>query len=129
MDFDHYKERRSARLTPSMRSKALRRPRPPAGVARVASNDDARSDASTAAYLFAAAIRERRRALGLTQADLARLAGCGLAFLYVLEAGKSTVRFDKLIDVLHVLGLSLRLELGHDVAVIDASLSGERDES
>ena len=35
-----------------------------------------------------AALRNRRKSLGLTQQELARLAGCGLAFLYELESGK-----------------------------------------
>ena len=59
-----------------------------------------------------AALRARRKALGLTQADLARFAGCGLAYLYELETGKPTLRLDKLLDVLQVLGLTLRLEHG-----------------
>ena len=56
---------------------------------------------------LAAAIRARRRMLRLTQAELARLSGCGLAFLYHLEHGKRSVRLDKVADVLAVLGLEL----------------------
>ncbi len=59
-----------------------------------------------------AAIRRRRRALGLTQQDLARFAGCGPAFLYDLERGKPSLRLDKVLDVLDVLGLELRLAAG-----------------
>ncbi|MEZ4223486.1 MAG: helix-turn-helix transcriptional regulator [Polyangiaceae bacterium] len=64
------------------------------------------------------AIRERRKQLGLTQAALARFAGCGLAFLYELENGKTTVRLDKLLAVLQVLGLTLRLEPGREPLTI-----------
>jgi HTH-type transcriptional regulator/antitoxin HipB len=58
------------------------------------------------------AVRARRKALGLTQDDLARLARCGSLFVVKLERGKDTVRLDKLIDVLTVLGLQLSLENG-----------------
>ena len=57
--------------------------------------------------LLASAVRSRRRALRLTQAQLGRLAGCGTAFLYDLESGKPTLRLDKLLDVLTILGLQL----------------------
>ena len=66
------------------------------------------------------AIRTRRKELGLTQLALARFAGCGLAFLYELESGKATVRFDKLLAVLQVLGLTLRLEPGREPLTIRA---------
>lgn len=56
---------------------------------------------------IAAQVRERRTSLGLTQTDLADLAGCSSRFVRSLEAGKGTVRVDKLLDVLDVLGLEL----------------------
>tara|TARA_R110002072_G_scaffold302899_1_gene489577 strand:+ start:18821 stop:19174 length:354 start_codon:yes stop_codon:yes gene_type:complete len=55
-------------------------------------------------------IRDRRLALGLNQVDLAELAGCSTRFVHTTEAGKPTVRLDKLLDLLSVLGLRLRLE-------------------
>lgn len=58
------------------------------------------------------ALRARRRALKLNQAELAQLSGVGLAFLYDLEHGKPTVRIDKLLAVLAVLGLELHLREG-----------------
>ena len=64
------------------------------------------------------AVRARRRLLGLTQHELASLCGCGPAFLYQLENGKPTLRLDKLVDVLHVLGLQLALEAGQEKVVI-----------
>ncbi len=69
-------------------------------------------DPRAAAQALGRAIRHQRKALRLTQAQLAQLAGCGVAFLYLLESGKSTVRLDKVLDVLFVLGLQLKLELG-----------------
>ena len=71
------------------------------------------------------AIRARRRALGLGQIELCDLAGVGPAFLYQLEHGKSTVRLDKLLAVLHVLGLELHARPGHGGLVVDASVDGD----
>ncbi|RKH51638.1 helix-turn-helix domain-containing protein [Corallococcus llansteffanensis] len=62
---------------------------------------------------LAEAVRKQRKALGLTQNNLSVLAGCGPVFIYDLEAGKKpTLRLDKLVDVLEVLGLQLTLEPG-----------------
>ena len=58
------------------------------------------------------AIRARRKALRLTQIDLSKLAGCGPDFVYDLEAGKTSLRLDKLLDVLGILGLELVLDPG-----------------
>ncbi len=58
------------------------------------------------------AIRARRKALRLTQIDLSKLAGCGPDFLYDVEAGKPSLRLDKLLDVLGVLGLELVVDQG-----------------
>ncbi len=55
----------------------------------------------------AALVRARREGLGLTQAELAELAGCSTRFVHTVEAAKPSVRFDKLLDVLDVLGLHL----------------------
>jgi HTH-type transcriptional regulator/antitoxin HipB len=55
--------------------------------------------------------RARRKASGLTQDDLADLAGCSARFVRSLEGGMATVRLDKLIDVLDVLGLELSAQL------------------
>lgn len=57
-------------------------------------------------------VRERRKALGLRQAELAELAGCSPRFLHSLENGKTTLRLDKVLDVLEVLGLELLLAPG-----------------
>lgn len=48
--------------------------------------------------------------MSLTQAELSQLAGVGPVFIHHLEKGKPTLRLDKLLDVLHVLGLGLVLE-------------------
>ncbi len=67
---------------------------------------------------LAVGVRDRRKALGLTQLQLADLAGCGPVFLYALERGKSSLRLDKLVAVLEVLGLQLRVEPGKQGLVV-----------
>jgi y4mF family transcriptional regulator len=59
----------------------------------------------TWAVALGAEVRRRRTQLRLTQKELADLASCGPDFLYDLERGKPTVRLDKLVPVLEVLGL------------------------
>jgi y4mF family transcriptional regulator len=56
-------------------------------------------------------VRARRRDLGLDQADLADLAGVSLRFVGALEAGKETVRLDKVLAVLDALGLQLNAQV------------------
>jgi HTH-type transcriptional regulator / antitoxin HipB len=61
---------------------------------------------------LADAARGRRRSLGLTQGEVADLAGVSTKFLIDFERGKPSVRLDKVMDVLNVLGLTLRLAVG-----------------
>ena len=55
-------------------------------------------------------VRRARKAAGLRQDDLAGIAGVGTRFLIELEAGKPTVRLDKLLVVLATLGIGLHLD-------------------
>jgi y4mF family transcriptional regulator len=64
-------------------------------------------------------IKKRRKSLRLTQQQLGDLSGCGVAYVYLLEHGKSRIRLDKLLDVLSVLGLQLKLESGKRGMVVD----------
>lgn len=73
------------------------------------SSRSAGSADSTWARRLGAELRARRKLLRLTQEELAVLAGCGPDFLYDLERGKPTVRLDKLVPVLDVLGLELKV--------------------
>ncbi len=57
----------------------------------------------------AAQVRARRKTLGLTQAELAELAGTSARFVHTLENAKGTVRLDKVLDVLSILGLELHV--------------------
>lgn len=52
-------------------------------------------------------IKEKRKTLGLTQDDLAQKAGVGLRFVRELEQGKSTLRIDKVNQVLKLFGHEL----------------------
>jgi len=58
-------------------------------------------------------VRARRKDLGLTQVDVAELAGVSARFVMELEQGKPTVRLDKLSAVLDAMGLRLRAEVRH----------------
>ena len=56
-----------------------------------------------------ASVREKRRALRLTQQQLADKAGVGLNFVYQLEKNKPTVQLDCTKQVLEALGLRLEV--------------------
>lgn len=77
----------------------------------------AASPGASVARTLGQAVRAQRKLLGLTQAVLARHAGVGLAFLYELETGKPTVRLDKLLAVLEVLGIRVTLDVGRGLRV------------
>ncbi len=52
-------------------------------------------------------IRFHRKRSGLTQLELAEMAGVGKNLVYELENGKQSIRLDNLIKVLHVLNINL----------------------
>ena len=52
-------------------------------------------------------IRTERKRRGLTQGELAQVAGLGINFVNQVEAGKLSVHTGKLIQLLHSLGLDL----------------------
>ena len=54
-------------------------------------------------------IKSRRKHLRMSQEELALLSETSLNFICQLEAGKSTVRLNKLLDVLYALGLELNV--------------------
>lgn len=61
------------------------------------------------AFALGAVIRQARKAHGLTQSQLAGLAGAGVRFVSELERGKPGAEIGKVLDVLAVLGLRLRV--------------------
>lgn len=54
-------------------------------------------------------VRDTRRAMGVTQAELALAAGTGLRFVIDLEKGKPTCRIGKVLTVLQTLGIQVEL--------------------
>lgn len=70
---------------------------------------------------LAAALRRRRKELRLTQLELAALARCGPDFLYDVENAKPTLRLDKLVGVLEVLGVRLLLQPGKGGLAVEAA--------
>ena len=55
-------------------------------------------------------IRNHRRKSGLSQAELAKLAGVGKTVVFDLEHGKESVQLDTLRKVLKVLNITMRFE-------------------
>lgn len=55
------------------------------------------------------ALRAARKHLGLTQPELALVAGVGVRFIVDLEAGKPTVRLENVLRVIDALGGDLQL--------------------
>lgn len=49
-------------------------------------------------------VKEMRKVFGLTQVDLSQKAGVGLRFVRELEQGKTTLRLDKVNQVLALFG-------------------------
>ena len=54
-------------------------------------------------------IKSRRKHLRMSQEELALLSETSLNFICQLEAGKNTVRLNKLLDVLYALGLEFNV--------------------
>lgn len=50
-------------------------------------------------------IKEKRKAVGLTQEEFAMRSGLGLRFIRELEQGKETVRMDKVNQALAMFGM------------------------
>ena len=56
---------------------------------------------------FGAAVAQARKALGLTQRDLALAIGTGERFIVELEGGKRTAQLGKALAAAHAVGLRL----------------------
>lgn len=55
-------------------------------------------------------VKFHRLAAGLSRRELAEYSGVSTTFLSDLEGGKLTIRFDKLMDVLKVLNITLNFD-------------------
>jgi y4mF family transcriptional regulator len=74
---------------------------------------------------LAAAVRRRRKQLGLRQDEVADLAGVSERFVVAVESGMVTVRLDKLTSLLGALGMLLQIRGGRaDVIQVDPGLEG-----
>lgn len=73
---------------------------------------------------LAARIRSRRTSLGLTQRDLADMAGVSERFIRFVEQGKPSVQLDSLLAVLNTLGLELQVATRSGHAARAARRSG-----
>jgi y4mF family transcriptional regulator len=58
-----------------------------------------------------AALRARRKQLGLTQQELVEIAPFGTTFFSDLENGKETAHLNKAIEAIRILGLRLVIEI------------------
>lgn len=66
---------------------------------------------TTATAGIATTLQARRKSLGVTQSQLADLAGVSPKFVYDLEKGKPSVSLDRVLLVITALGLEFKLEL------------------
>lgn len=64
-------------------------------------------------------IRDTRRALGITQSDLALSVGVGVRFIVDVENGKPTAQIGKIMQVLAALGIDMQLNVTATAAVTD----------
>jgi HTH-type transcriptional regulator/antitoxin HipB len=85
-----------------------------------------RTSAATQIGQLGVRLRDRRRALGLTQEEVAELAETTQRFVSTLETGKSTVRLDKVVDVADVLGLMICLQDRDDGRMRAAGIPSEK---
>lgn len=53
-------------------------------------------------------IRDHRKKAGLSQLELAKLAGTGKTAVFDIEKGKGTVRLDTLLKILNVLNIQMK---------------------
>lgn len=58
-------------------------------------------------------VKKERKAMGLTQAELALTSGTGMRFISDLENGKTTCQIGKTLTVLKTLGIRLALSSPH----------------
>jgi HTH-type transcriptional regulator/antitoxin HipB len=68
-------------------------------------------------------LSRRRKELGLTQEELADLAGVALRLVHELEHDKVTVRLDNLLRLINALGLHLELARGTADGVVTKNAS------
>lgn len=70
-------------------------------------------------------VRDTRKALGVSQHDLALTSGTGQRFISELENGKATCQLGKALVVLQTLGIKLQLKSPVDLKAFSGDGSGE----
>lgn len=70
-------------------------------------------------------VRDTRKALGVSQHDLALTSGTGQRFISELENGKATCQLGKALVVLQTLGIKLQLKSPVDLEALEGDGSGE----
>lgn len=69
---------------------------------------------------FGQAIREQRQTIGLSQQEVADLAGVSVNLLRQVEAGKPSAQLKKVLDIITAVGLQFILKPGNNRIVIMA---------
>ena len=59
---------------------------------------------------FGQALRQRRKMLGYTQADISGISGLSISFISELENGKPTAELEKAIETALLLGLDIEIK-------------------
>jgi HTH-type transcriptional regulator / antitoxin HipB len=72
-------------------------------------------NSADAGVAWHAAVKRRRRSLGLTQRDVAGLAGVAERTVIAVEQGRTGVSLGHLVRVLEVLGLGLSVRRGRGI--------------
>jgi predicted transcriptional regulator len=64
-------------------------------------------------------VRQTSKTMSVTEKDLALTSGTGLRFIIDLEKGKLTCQLDKVLTVLHTLGISVQLNSPKGIKGVD----------
>jgi y4mF family transcriptional regulator len=59
-------------------------------------------------------VKKTRKALGVTQKNLALTTNTGLRFIIELEHGKPTLQLEKVLTILKILGIKITIEDNND---------------
>ena len=80
---------------------------PSAGITLPIGNSSAEEAPIRSSIELGAIIRDHRKRLALTQLDVAGLGNTGNRFIVDVENGKPTVQLQKVLDLMHLLGLEV----------------------
>jgi HTH-type transcriptional regulator / antitoxin HipB len=72
-------------------------------------------------------IKEQRNIRGLSQTQLADLSDTSINFVAQVEKGKTTVRLDKLLQILKTLGIQLNVNFGSQTIYFPESIKNNNE--